>query len=475
MTTEPDDNKSFLDSVEQYLAEQAPPPRVEPTPPRGRRSITLGATGSGTGYARAALDAETDRVARAAAGTRNHTLNSAAYCLGQLVAGGALDENTVVAELTAAAERAGLDTDPNCGPHGIAATIHSGLSKGKQQPRTAPAPAPETATGAGEPGATDPHDPHGDTSMIDQLRGALVDTTGLDSIPEPVPLVDGILYRDSTAWMIGSPGNGKSFVAVDLAGCVATGEVWQTHPVTQGPVLYLVAEGLSGMRQRVRAWETAMKRPMTGVHFLPVAVQASQVPAWDAFTQLAAELAPALIIVDTQARVTVGSEENSARDMGEFVHQVDQVRQATGACVLVVHHTGRSGTLRGSTALEGAASTIIRTAKDGETITVECGKQKDTVEFDEFCLRLVPSGGSAVLTTIGPTSGRWEMTPAVTRMLRTWWDTHRDDPVSISALEQVGISRTGFYRAKYPLLTQGVILQVGTDKSPRYRLIRPPT
>ena len=89
-----------------------------------------------------------------------------------------------------------------------------------------------------------------------QLRAHLVDSGGLDAIPEPVPLVDGILYQDSLAWLYGKPGSGKSFLALDWAGCVAAGLPWGERATAHGPVLYLVAEGSGGIRRRVRAWET---------------------------------------------------------------------------------------------------------------------------------------------------------------------------------------------------------------------------
>jgi hypothetical protein len=79
-------------------------------------------------YAAVALEAETDRVARAVPGTRNDTLNRAAFALGRLVGAALLDQQTVIRELTAAAGWAGL------GRSETARTIHSGLTAGRRQP-----------------------------------------------------------------------------------------------------------------------------------------------------------------------------------------------------------------------------------------------------------------------------------------------------------------------------------------------------
>ncbi|MEU8312911.1 AAA family ATPase [Micromonospora sp. NPDC049033] len=313
-------------------------------------------------------------------------------------------------------------------------------------------------------------------TLLDKLRGALVDAGGLDDIPEPEALIRDLLYRNSTAWLIGLPGNGKSFVALDFAGCVGTGEPWQGCRVERGTVLYVVAEGLSGVRQRVRAWEASMGRPMTGVQFLPVAVQAANGPEWQTFVDLAAELRPALIVIDTQARVTVGLEENSAKDMGEFVQRVEQLRVATGACVLVVHHQGRSGEhMRGSTALEGAATTIIRVKKDDDLVTIECQKQKDAPEFGKITLRLVSHDSSAILALTDPTSGGEGVRAFGKEWIKAWWERFESESVSAAELIKAGVvPEATFHRDKYSLVKAGFVAKEGTESRPRYRLVRQP-
>ena len=80
-------------------------------------------------YALAALDREVQAVRAARKGTRNNTLNVAAFALGQLVGAGVLLENAVRAELEDAAHRVGLPENE------ARAAINSGLSAGKLEPR----------------------------------------------------------------------------------------------------------------------------------------------------------------------------------------------------------------------------------------------------------------------------------------------------------------------------------------------------
>ncbi len=85
-------------------------------------------------YGRTALDAEKGRVALAPPRTGNDQLNRSAHALGQLVAGGALDLDEVMAVLLAADAVRGGRSEAEA-----RRTIASGLRAGMRQPRSVPA------------------------------------------------------------------------------------------------------------------------------------------------------------------------------------------------------------------------------------------------------------------------------------------------------------------------------------------------
>jgi RecA-family ATPase len=95
-------------------------------------------------------------------------------------------------------------------------------------------------------------------------------------------------------------------------------------------------------------------------------------------------LQPSLVIIDTLARCMIGGDENSARDMGLFVEACSRV-QKTGAAVMVIHHTGKNSATgpRGSSALFGAADTIIELSNDDGLIQLRCEKSKDAKPFED--------------------------------------------------------------------------------------------
>lgn len=234
------------------------------------------------------------------------------------------------------------------------------------------------------------------------LEAELLGTEDLDNIPALEPVIDDVLFKDTLARVYGASGTFKSFMTLDFAACVGTGTDWHGQRVDQGDVIYLVAEGSRGVRKRVRAWEQHQGRKMTGVRFLPRPVQAMD-PEWLVLVELCRRRRPALLIIDTQARVTVGIEENSNTEMGRVVDRMEQLRAASGACVLLVHHTGHdSDRGRGATAVKGALQTELGVERRGKTmeditVTLKTGKQKDDEELDDvvFGLHQVLLAGEA--------------------------------------------------------------------------------
>ena len=129
---------------EQAYAARGPLRRPAPLPPWLARLVAESPSGSagpaprlppadraqGRAYALAALRAETQRVAAARPGSRNDTLNRAAFSLGQLVAAGLLPPVPVITGLISAATRAGLSEKEAAG------TVRSGMAGGARKPRT---------------------------------------------------------------------------------------------------------------------------------------------------------------------------------------------------------------------------------------------------------------------------------------------------------------------------------------------------
>jgi hypothetical protein len=105
------------------------PPLLTDGAPAAPRLLPLPGGAQGRAYAMAAFREEIRRVADALPGTRNDTLNRAAFSLGQLVAARLLPPLPVMTALAEAAGCAGLPDDE------ARRTIRSGMAAGAKKPR----------------------------------------------------------------------------------------------------------------------------------------------------------------------------------------------------------------------------------------------------------------------------------------------------------------------------------------------------
>lgn len=207
-------------------------------------------------------------------------------------------------------------------------------------------------------------------------------------------LVRGILPLDGFTGLYGLPGSTKSFVALDIAMCVATGRKWLgKHRTTQARVLYVNGEGQRGIKKRVAGWRQTFEST-NQFHLVP---QAVAMPT-DELDELISEIRslpsmPGLIVLDTLARTFGGGDENTQKDMNAYVAAVDRLKAETGASVIVVHHSGKDDArgARGSSAFTGAVDTLIHCTREGDEVTLANraphGKQKDAEEFEDIHLR----------------------------------------------------------------------------------------
>jgi len=249
--------------------------------------------------------------------------------------------------------------------------------------------------GSGEESeSSDTTAPATERTMLDILRDQLISSADLDGIDDPEPLIRGMLDMDTVSRMTGKSNHGKTFVMLDMAGAVALGQPWHGYPTRPGLVVYMVAEGVRGFKKRVRAWEKEHNGgehiPADRLRIMPNPIQSTDAEKWVAWRMLLKELGPVLVVFDTQARITVGVDENDSKEMGMFIERMEQIRRGTGACVVLVHHLGHNGDHgRGSSAVIGALNTEIRVEKTGKgQIKVHNEKQKDEEQFEPLAFTL---------------------------------------------------------------------------------------
>src|SRR3990167_7919183 len=82
----------------------------------------------------------------------------------------------------------------------------------------------------------------------------LYSMTELLRLPPPEWLIKHYLPAGGLVGLYGQPGHYKSFVAIDMAMSVATGQPWQGADTRRGHVIYVAAEGGTGIAKRGHAW-----------------------------------------------------------------------------------------------------------------------------------------------------------------------------------------------------------------------------
>lgn len=220
-------------------------------------------------------------------------------------------------------------------------------------------------------------------------------------------LIKGVLYRNTDAQLVGESGSFKSFVAIDLGLHVAEGRDWGGKRVKQANVVYVAAEGRTGVNQRLAAWSAEHGRDRApNMKVYPQTVLAADPEGWTAWVERIRAFKPGLVILDTQARIASGIDENSNTAMVRVLEAAEEIRNVTGACVLLVHHAVRSDPRnpdakprsRGASVLDGAMDTrlimvrknkefhgklMIDKQKDGEEGSFIIKVRKHTVWTDE--------------------------------------------------------------------------------------------
>lgn len=227
-----------------------------------------------------------------------------------------------------------------------------------------------------------------------------------ENMPPPAWLVDGLLVQGQRSMIFGEPGSYKSFLALDLALCIATGSRWHGHATSQGRVVYIAGEGKGGLGKRIKAWK--LYHGYVGSAPISILGEAAQLLHGGDVTALIEAIQalpepPVAIIFDTLARAVVGGDENSAQDMGQAIAAIDFLHNATDAHVMVIHHKARGAkNARGSTAVPGGMDTMIDLSREQGVVTMHCEKQKESAEFADLKLTfLVTLQADNLLETSG--------------------------------------------------------------------------
>jgi hypothetical protein len=188
-------------------------------------------------------------------------------------------------------------------------------------------------------------------------------------------IVKNLLLAGQVSILCGAPNTGKSAVMAAAASHIAMGHDFAGHKASRAAVLYVAAEDGGGIADRAYPYIRDGVSAASPFYIHSHAVNLCATHEVSYFIEAAAAYQTTIncdrlfIVFDTLNLCIGDGDENSARDMGQAMGNAQRIARATGAHVMIIHHTaGHDGSRpRGSTAMEGNVDTLLTLQRADET------------------------------------------------------------------------------------------------------------
>jgi hypothetical protein len=208
-----------------------------------------------------------------------------------------------------------------------------------------------------------------DDDEDDYVRVTLRDLDKYSELPLPKPWIIDSIIPEGLTLLYGAREAGKSFLAQEMAFAVAAGQPWLgKYETRRSDVVYIYAEDPDEHRIIVLTRKYAdylfatAEEPEdeNGVEG-PLDLMNHKVISGLKQSLKHDGISPRFFVIDTVAATMAGYDENGPKDMGQYVRNVNELRNHYHASMLLVHHPGReSNHERGHTNLGNAASAVMK-------------------------------------------------------------------------------------------------------------------
>ncbi len=300
-------------------------------------------------------------------------------------------------------------------------------------------------------------------------------------------LIEGLWAANGAGLLGAEPKCMKSWLALDMAVSVATGEpcLRKFRVPEAGPVLYFPAEDAEHtVRARVESIAATIGLTIEQVPLTFVAVSELRLDTdkgRDLLRRCAEHVRPKLLVVDPFVRVTQ-ADENSASGVGEVLQFLRTLQRELSTAVLLVHHNKKGGAnvrpgqaLRGSGDLHAFGDCNLFLARDGDSVLLTA-EHRASPGFENLELQLKGEGDQLALHALDfrlesaqPTAPRTRA-----RAVQTPKRKKRDVPAEVRKLiaqaqgplnqrhirEQLGCRMEAVNTALRSLQEQGAVVRV---------------
>ena len=219
-------------------------------------------------------------------------------------------------------------------------------------------------------------------------------------------LVEDMFPARSLNAIVGVSDSFKSFLAIHLACCIATGTPFFGKDVHQGPILFLAPEGGEGVPKRRETWKIEHGWQDCYVPFFTRSASFSFSDEDDlqflrSKLNVASEFAPKAIFFDTLGQSLGSYDENSAKDINRVSRYLNDLKSEFNCSFFWVDHAGyEAKRSRGSSAKFGALDTEFFVSRTGDELKVQNTKMKDADKCATLYLKSEQRHGSLILSQI---------------------------------------------------------------------------
>lgn len=169
------------------------------------------------------------------------------------------------------------------------------------------------------------------------------------------------------------------------------------------PVIYVAAEGSSGLHKRVSAWCKHTGNSPGNIHFICQEINLLDLAHIRTLITAVSHLKPSFIVFDTLARCLSGGNDSSSEDTGIAIEHSAILQREFGCTVAWIHHSNRAEKgERGSGAMRGAADAMMELVSSGDgTVRLVCSKLKDDEPWptEDFQFQKIDDSGVLIPAT----------------------------------------------------------------------------
>ena len=222
-------------------------------------------------------------------------------------------------------------------------------------------------------------------------------TTMAAQAKAPNYLIEYMLEDNAHGFLAGSSGAFKSFIALEMGHCIASGRPFLGNKVMKkGKVIYICGEGKGGIKRRLRAIDNKYGES-SNIMIINKDIALNEKGMIDALSSLFSKVEPVLVIYDTLNSLSGGIENNSSGDTSALYKALASASNVCSASTMIVHHYGKDKTkgMEGSHTFRSNTDYVFTADRsDDKLLVTRLGnmKQKDGEEFQPILIELEEVG-----------------------------------------------------------------------------------